>query len=69
MRAIMIAFVLVMLGVVALLLYSDILNADIYITWPLPWTLVGPAVLLICTPISLALFVFLAHRQQERHKE
>jgi len=52
-----------MLGVVAVLWYSDTLNPYN------PWALIGPSILLVCTPISLALFVFLAHRQQEQHKE
>jgi hypothetical protein len=62
MRVAAVAFVL-MLGVVAVLWYSDTLNPYN------PWALIGPSLLLVCTPISLALFVFLAHRQQERHKE
>jgi hypothetical protein len=62
MRVAAVAFVL-MLGVVAVLWYSDTLNPYN------PWALIGPSILLVCTPISLALFVFLAHRQQERHKE
>ena len=28
----------------------------------------GPGVLLLCIPISLALFAFLAHRQKERYR-
>lgn len=28
----------------------------------------GPGVLLVCIPISLALFAFLAHRQKERYR-
>ncbi len=28
----------------------------------------GPGALLLCIPISLALFSFLAHQQSERHK-
>ncbi len=62
MRVAAVAFVL-MLGVVAVLWYSDTLNPYN------PWALIGPSILLVCTPISLALFVFLAHRQQEQHKE
>jgi len=62
MRVAAVAFVL-MLGAVAVLWYSDTLNPYN------PWALIGPSILLVCTPISLALFVFLAHRQQERHKE
>jgi len=63
MKVIIVAFLLVMLGVIGILFYSDTLNPYN------PWALIGPTVLLICTPISLGLFVFLAHRQQERHKE
>ncbi len=63
MKVIIVAFVLVMLGVIAILFYSDTLNPYT------PWALIGPSILLICTPISLALFVFLTHRQQNRHKE
>ena len=62
MRVAAVAFVL-MLGVVAVLWYSDTLNPYN------PWALIGPSILLVCTPISLALFVFLAHRQQEQHKK
>ena len=62
MKVAVVAFVL-MLGAVAVLWYSDTLNPYN------PWGLAGPAVLLVCIPISLALFVFFVHRQQERHKE
>ena len=55
--------IVLMLGVIAILWYSDTLNTIN------PWGLAGPAILVLCIPISLALFVFLAHRQQERHKE
>lgn len=62
MRVAAVAFVL-MLGVVVILWYSDTLNTVN------PWGLAGPSILVLCIPISLALFVFYWHRQQERHKE
>lgn len=46
-----------MLGVLVLLWVNDNVN---------PWLAGGGAVLLLCVPISLALFVFLSHRQQEQ---
>jgi len=43
-----------MVVVVVVLAFSDALDA---------WWIGGPAVLLLCIPISMALFSFLAHRQ------
>jgi protein-S-isoprenylcysteine O-methyltransferase Ste14 len=43
-----------MVVVVVVLAFSDALNA---------WWIGGPALLLLCIPISMALFSFLAHRQ------
>ena len=40
--------------VVVVLAFSDALDA---------WWIGGPAVLILCIPISMALFSFLAHRQ------
>ncbi len=62
MRVAAVAFVL-MLGVILILFYSDTLNPYN------PWGLAGPAILVVCIPVPLALFVFFWHRQQERHKE
>ncbi len=62
MRVAAVAFVL-MLGVILILFYSDTLNPYN------PWGLIGPTALVLIIPLSLALFVFLAHRQQERRKK
>ena len=43
-----------MIVVVVVLAFSDALDA---------WWIGGPAVLILCIPISMALFSFLAHRQ------
>lgn len=48
---------ILMLGAIALLWINDNVN---------PWLVGGGAILLLCVPISLALFAFLSHRQQEQ---
>ena len=48
-----------MVVVVVLLAFSDALDA---------WWIGGPAVLILCIPISMALFSFLAHRQGTKVK-
>ena len=63
MRTTVVALVLVV-GAIILLALSDAIDP-----WGLRSIVIGgPLILLLCIPLSLALFSFLSHRQDEQHQ-
>ena len=65
MKAITVALVL-MIGVIVVLGFGDALNTWGLASWSV--TQVASIALLVGIPISLGLFVFLSHRQNEQFK-